>query len=497
MTVLRATDQIMANATPPLIGVIDVGSNSIRLVVFEDDARSPDYFFNEKTICKLGEGMAETGRLNPVGRKKAMAALRRFVVLARRMGVRDIIGLGTAAMRDAEDAPEFRDQVEEETGLRIRVASGQEEAKLSAEGVLLGWPNATGLIADLGGSSLEIAEARDGDIRRTVSTRAGHLRVGGADEADSRAALGELRAEAEQFAPIEGPLVLIGGAWRALAKAQMERTKYPMHVLMGYEMATDEALDLCDWALSADPQVLKRTSGSSTARLASIAAGAATLRTLLEALAPTSVSISAFGLREGLIYERMPTEMREEEPLISASRRMEMRSARSPGFGDELFNWLQPLISDYSVMGKRLSHAACLLHDVNWRQHPDFRSAACFSTVTRANLSGVGHKGRLYIGAALLHRYKASVMDRDVQAALKLLPADDLQSAEAVGRALRLGAMLTGSVQGLLGKSRLEISDTELSLILEPGVAMLSGERVERRVAALATAIGRKPRLVA
>ena len=494
---LQTAPKDLSPSTLPLIGVIDVGSNSVRLVIFEDDARSPDYFFNEKTICRLGEGLSATGKLNPRGKERAMAALRRFVGVARGMGVRELIGVGTAAMREADDAPAFRDDIARETGLEIRVATGLEEARLSACGVLLGWPNAQGLIADIGGSSLELAVVEDGEIMGAVSTKAGHLRLADASPEESDDILGRLEVEARKFAPIKGPLVLIGGAWRALAKAEMSRQNYPLHVLMGYEVSPDDVRSLCDWATTVEPQQLKKAAGASSSRVASISAGALALRRLIDALQPENVSVSAFGLREGLVFDRMAKTQRAEDPLIAAAEAMEVRAARSPGFGREVFDWLQPIIRAFPKDQQRLALATCHLHDVNWRQHPDFRAASCFATVTRANLSGLGHGGRIFIGAALLHRYKTTDLGADVSASLKLLPDDKRKAAEALGRALRLGAMLTGSVKGMLTKTRIEISDGELALIFEPGVAHLAGERVQRRLTALADCLGLTARMIA
>lgn len=479
-----------------LVGVIDVGSNSVRLVVFEDEARSPDYFFNEKTICRLGEGLDESGRLNPAGRVRALATLGRYMALAEAMNVTEVIGVGTAALREAEDGQDFRDEVLRETGLDIRVATGGEEARLSAEGVLLGWPDARGVVADMGGSSLEMAEIADGEVRAAVSTHAGHIRICESWSGNREKAMAELRLAAGRF-PRGGDLVLVGGAWRALAKAQMSRMKYPLHVLMGYDIPPGEALELCDWAREADTSELKSASGAGAGRLASIAAGAEALKVLIGLLEPRAIIVSAFGLREGLIHERMSAELRAQEPLLAAARGMELRAARSPGFGDELFNWLAPAFSGLTADKLRLTRAACLLHDVNWRAHPDFRAAACFATVTRSNLSGVGHKSRMFIGAALVHRYKSPDYTRDIEQAIGLIAEDDRREAEAVGRAMRLGAMLTGSVSGLLNRSRLTRTDDELVLTLEPGVASLAGERVERRLAALANVLGLAPRLVA
>lgn len=479
-----------------LLGVVDVGSNSIRLVIFEDDARSPDYVFNEKVICKLGQGLGETGRLNPEGREKAMSALRRFTGLARLMGAREVISVGTAALREAEDGPAFRAEVLAETGLDIRVATGREEAHLAAHGVLLGWPTARGVIADLGGSSLELARVVDGEIKAAVSTPAGHLRLGNRESDSARAALRALDAAAAGFDAEAGDLILVGGAWRALAKAEIQRTDYPLNVLQGFQMSAEATRDLCDWALGADAAELKRLARASSARSDSIANGAYALRRLVEATRPAHVVISAFGVREGLVYERMSPALRKTDPLIAAARWMEGRSARFPGFGDELSRWLAPLVEAVAPDRARLARAACLLHDVNWRAHPDFRAAACFATIARANLSGVSHQSRIYVGAILLHRYKGASVDADAKKAVALLEDEDRRSAEIIGRAIRLGAMITASVPGVLAETALAIDDESLTLTLPDTLEEYFGVSVERRLKALANATGRAPHVV-
>ena len=159
------------------VGVVDIGSNSVRMVVFDGAARSPAYFYNEKVMAGLGQGLAETGRLNPQGRIRALSAMRRFAALAKGMEVSPFTVVATAAMREAEDGPEFRRLLEHETGLKIHVVDGAEEARLSAQGVLLGWPEANGLVCDIGGNSMELAEVRDGRVGRRVTSALGPFRL--------------------------------------------------------------------------------------------------------------------------------------------------------------------------------------------------------------------------------------------------------------------------------------------------------------------------------
>ncbi|MEM7546879.1 MAG: Ppx/GppA family phosphatase [Pseudomonadota bacterium] len=495
MTRLDMKSELALTAVPtmPLVGVIDIGSNSIRLVIFEDGVRSPDYFFNEKTICELGRDLGSTGKLHPVGKTSALRTLRRFTSLALRMGVSEILAVGTAALREAEDGPAFREEIEALTGLNIRIASGQEEATLTAAGVLFGWPAAEGVVADLGGSSLELAEIHDGGIGQAVSTPAGHLRLAEEDQAEP--ALSALRNTAQAFTGGHDRLILVGGAWRALAKAHMTQKSYPFHVLQGYEMTVDEVRELTSWAVETDPAQLKAAADVSSTRLRSLAAGARALRSLIDVLEPRRVAVSSFGVREGLVFERMANALREEEPLIAAARRAETRNARCPGFGEELFAWMTSILDGFTQDWLRLAHATCLLHDVSWRTHPDYRAAACFGHVSRANLGGVGHNGRLFMGAALVHRYKGSI-DSEGRDALSRLPKDTRAAAEVVGRAARLGAMLSGSIIGTLSGCRLSRTEDRLVLTFSPASSDFAGERVERRLNALASAMGLEPQMV-
>src|SRR3974390_1296295 len=143
--------------------VIDVGSNSVRLVLYRVEGRSIWTVFNEKILAGLGRHLAFSGRLNPQGVETAIKALHRFRALVDASGPRRIFAVATAAVREAVDGPGFRRRVEAETGLKLRVLSGDEEARLAALGVLAGAPDSSGVVGDLGGSSLELIKLAQGE----------------------------------------------------------------------------------------------------------------------------------------------------------------------------------------------------------------------------------------------------------------------------------------------------------------------------------------------
>ncbi|MHA3977458.1 Ppx/GppA phosphatase family protein [Halovulum sp. GXIMD14794] len=472
------------------VGVVDVGSNSVRLVVFDGVARSPAYFYNEKILCGLGKGLQETGRLNPEGRVRAMNALRRFGALAEAMQVSSLTGIATAAVRDAEDGPEFCRDVQAMTGLALQVASGEEEALLSAKGVLLGWPQATGVVCDIGGASMELAQVDRGTVGKAATSPLGPLRLsnlGSTKQIEKTIAKEVKKIVAAVEASGTGRIFLVGGSWRAIARIDMERRDYPLRVLHEYSMTPEQLIETCDWAVDQDVPTLKGLTDTSSARLELVPLAARVLRALIAEAKPGSIAISSYGLREGMLYERMPQSLRARDPLLEAARHMEMTRARFPGFGAALHAWVRPLFREADDETLRLIRAACYLHDITWRAHPDYRADVCFETVTRANLSGVDHEGRVFLGIAILHRYKGTPDHGLLPELTPLLSEERRARAEELGKAIRLGAMLSGAAPGALENTGLSVEDDRLVLTLRGPARALAGEAVDRRLKALAS----------
>ncbi len=475
------------------VGVIDVGSNSVRLVVFDGAARSPAYFFNEKVLCGLGRGMTETGRLNPDGCTRALATLKRFALLARGMRLSNITMVATAAIREAEDGEAFRALVEAETGLRMTIIDGPEEARLSAQGVLTGWPGAEGLVCDIGGNSMELAVVGDNQVHAAVSSGLGPFRlmqVGGGKKGLRSHIADVLKDLRGQVGAQHDALYLVGGSWRAIARLDMERRGYPLKVLHEYAMTPKSVRKTIDWIKEHDLEELRALSGISAERMSLVPLATQVLRRLIHVFGAKRIYVSSYGIREGILYEQMPQRLRERDPLIEACHFMEHSSARLPGFGMKLFEFLQPLYRNRPAARLRLIQAACLLHDVNWRAHPDYRADACFDITTRANLGGLDHMGRVYLGIALMYRYKTSGLRARIRDLLQILPESDFAEAKMLGRALRFGAMFSMDGPGNAGALRFYPKKKLVELILEPGMQDLFTEVAEQRFQAMAAQLG-------
>jgi len=474
------------------VGVVDVGSNSVRMVVFDGAARSPAYFYNEKVMCGLGKGLAETGRLHPQGRVRALAALRRFALLAEGMEVSPLTVIATAATREAADGPEFQAEVLRETGLKLHVIDGDEEARLSAQGVLLGWPEAQGIVCDIGGNSMELARIGNGEVGKRVSTPLGPFRLQqiSTDPKKRRIHIAKTLQAAQVEMGSKGERIyLVGGSWRVIARLDMERRNYPLTVLHEYRMTPKGLLETLDWLASADLAALRSRTGTSAERMELVPLACEVLRELIAHLAPSEIDVSAYGIREGLLYERMPQTLRARDPLIEAARMAELGQARLPGFGKKLYEFLLPLFAEAKFDRLRLVKAACLLHDTTWRAHPDFRAEACFDNATRANLGGLDHQGRVFLGLALLHRYKNSRSGSRLEPMFKLLADEDIQAAEVLGKAMRFGAMFAIADPAEAGHLVWDAAKRVLELELTAKGTGLFGEVAQARFQSLAQSL--------
>jgi exopolyphosphatase/guanosine-5'-triphosphate,3'-diphosphate pyrophosphatase len=472
------------------IGVIDVGSNSVRMVVFEGDSRSPAVLFNERILCGLGASLARTGALDPEGKQRAAAALRRFAAIAAGLHVGALAAVATAAVRDATDGAAFCAEAEAATGVRVTIASGADEARLAAQGVIFGDPGAHGVVVDLGGASLELSRIENGTPGPGVTTPLGPLRLMAAGQgrrgADIDACLGDL---ASRFRLDGGRLYLVGGAWRALAKVHMERINYPMRVLHEYVLPAKEALELAEWA-AVPPGVFARLSGISLSRAPLLPMAGRLLRDLVRAFHPGDVMVSGFGLREGICLEHMPASVRVLDPLIAACDAQEKLRARAPGFGPELAAWVKTVLPPLDATEGRLIEAAARLADVNWRTHPDYRVSGSWETVTRATITDIGHAGRAFLGVILSTRYKRSRRVLDQSRVPGLLTSTAIDRAVRIGLAFRLGVVLASSARGVLTGCKVVHTPDRLELVLEGQAAELAGEEVEKRLRHLASELG-------
>jgi len=492
---LRPRPPVVAVPGNGLTGIIDIGSNSVRLVVYAGQTRTPAVIFNEKVMAGLGRGIASDGRLSGGSIKVAVAALARFAMLARDMGIADLRVVATAAVREASNAARFIDAVRDTCGLDIEVISGEAEARGAALGVIAGIPDADGIVGDLGGGSLELIRVERGQVHDRISLPIGALRLDAVRKRGARALrpfIATALARVDWAAKGAGkPFYMVGGSWRALAQLDIWSTDYPLPVIQQYTMATSAPARLARSLSRVDPKTLKAVTAISTSRLPSLPGAALLLGEVVKRLGSSSIVASAYGLREGLLYERMPAELQAEDPLLAAARDEGARSGRFPEHGDLLMHWMDDVFGGGESAGmRRLRLATCLLSDIAWRAHPDFRAERGLDIALHGNWVAITPGERAILAAALVACFGGLPGTVEAARLARLADPASLATARAWGLALRLGQRLTGGTAAPLAASRLTVGDDRLVLTLAPADAPLFGEAVSRRLKALAGVLG-------
>jgi exopolyphosphatase/guanosine-5'-triphosphate,3'-diphosphate pyrophosphatase len=482
--------------------VIDVGSNSVRLVLYRVDGRAMWSVFNEKVLAGLGRDLTRTGRLSPEGVTATLLALSRFRALVDASRPRRVFAAATAAVREALDGEPFRNRVERETGFQLRVLSGEEEARYSAFGVIAGAPDATGLVGDLGGASLELTRLDRGQPRQGVTLPLGPFAVDGRARFDPAAVRD---AAIHHLAPIErtfraDTLHAVGGAWRNLALLNMKINHYPLSIIHQYVMGRREILDAARFISQQSRASLERVEGLSKRRIEGLPHAAIILETLVEQLGVQRVVMSAHGLREGLLWEAMPPDIRQHDPLVAGCAALGSRQPVAESLGRALEGWAGPAFGRLEpVFGERdpvLLAAAARLAELGAQLHPDHRAELVFNQVLRAPIAGVDHPERAYLACAAFARHTSASQVPDGELVERLLTPERRQHALALGAAMRLGCELSGRSPELLARTRLDFKTGVVLLQAEESwVPILLGDQTAKRAQTLANLLDRDLKL--
>ena len=483
------------------VAIVDIGSNSVRLVTYDSLDRAPIPSFNEKSLCALGNGVFTTGKLSKPGMDRALVALKRFRLLIDVMGIEDVHVIATAAARDASNGPEFLDAARDALGgATVTLLSGQREAKLSAFGVISGVHEPDGVVGDLGGGSLELIEVGGGTVGEGISLPLGGLALMDASNRSPKAASKIVRdafAKCDALDALAGrTFYAVGGTWRSLAKLHMGQRNYSLMVMHGYAIPSREAADLADLVERVDTDSFLAIESVNAARRPLLAYGAVVLDELIRRAKPKDIVISTYGVREGLLYEALDPLRRTDDPIIVAARKLNHLLARSPGYAEELVAWTSNFLASAGLAEtpaeRRLREAACYLSEVNWRAHPDYRGVQSFNLVSSAILPGVDHAGRAFLSLVATLRYVG--FDEEIALPIRsLMPAPMIERASVIGATLRIASVLAAGMHGVLPVTPLSMSKGKIVLTLPPAMADLASERVQSRLKGLGKLLGRDP----
>jgi exopolyphosphatase / guanosine-5'-triphosphate,3'-diphosphate pyrophosphatase len=485
------------------VAVVDIGSNSVRLIVYDGATRAPAPIYNEKVLCGLGRTIATTGKLAADGVSRALRELRRFRALIDQLEAERVKVIATAAAREAENGAEFIAQAERVLGRHITVLSGTMEAELAALGVVSGIYAADGFAGDLGGGSLELIDVRGGRLSDAVTMPLGGLRLIDASGGSLKKAREIVDAEFAKVPWLEKgrgrDFYAIGGTWRALARLHMTQTNYPLSVMHNYRISAEEALKFSALLDHQSQSSLAGIRDISSARRETVPYGALVLERLIKQMKPRSVVISVLGIREGLLYSLLSEEEREKDPMLEACANLARQRSRSIDNAYELCDWTDALFRAPGPVEtpeqKRLRYAACLLSDIGWRAHPDYRGAQSLNLVAHGDFVGVDHPGRAFLALTAYYRNEGLVKDDLSQRLVELVDKDTLKRARILGAAFRAAHMVAAAMPGVLPNTPLSYEGNRLIWLLPEPYSNLEGERVERRFKALANLLDREPEI--
>ena len=490
----------------PSVAVIDIGSNSVRLVVYETLSRSLITIFNEKALCGLGREVQSTGLLAPDAVAKALTALRRFRALCKIMKVGRVFAIATAAARDASNGPDFITAAQKICGCDIQIISGPREAKLSALGVISGIHKPDGLVGDLGGGSLELIDVKGNAVRTGITLPLGSLALQDASQKSPKRAEKIVKTALTDIAQLKAAagrnFYAVGGTWRALARLHIIQSGYPLRVMHGYSIPAAAALDFVRRLRRlATANILANVESIAEARQPLLVYAALVLEHIILTAKPKTIVFSTYGVREGLLYEMLTPAARAQDGLAAAAQELNQLLSRSARHAQELSDWSDRFVRVAKLKeteeDRRLRRVACLLSDIGWRVHPDYRGEQTLHLITNGNFGSVDHHGRAFLALSVYYRYAGfSAENEPPELVRALVTPAQIERARVLGAMFRVAHLVSAARPGVLPATHFKSVDRKLMLVFEHRMVDLVADRVGSRFKQLARLVGKSGTIV-
>ncbi|WP_455482593.1 exopolyphosphatase [Bartonella sp. B35(2025)] len=472
------------------VAVIDIGSNSVRLVVYEGLVRSPTVLFNEKILCGLGQGVAKNGFLEEKSSEMALRTLKRFRALCQQIGADEIYTLATAAAREAKNGLAFIHNAENILQNKIYLLSGNEEAIYSAYGVISTFYQPKGISGDLGGGSLELIDIDDSNVGEGITLPLGSLRLQHMSNSNISVAAKIAHEQLCKSNIIHKGMTrcfyAVGGTWRNLAKLHMATKNYPLPVMHGYTVDAIEMENFLRLVVSGSIGNMRGISAISKNRRQLLSYGAIILIELIQSMGIENIIFSGAGVREGFLYSRLPQEIRLSDPLIAACTEMAILRARSPKKAEELIDFTTNAFEAFGILETenecRYRKAACLLADIGWRIHPDYRGNEAANQIALGSYPGISHEGRVYAALAVFFCNTGLLVNEEAPAIFHLATKNIIEKACILGGTMRVANLFSASTAGILPNLSWHKKPNHIALHIPIRYADLIGKRPLERL---------------
>ncbi|MBN9565389.1 MAG: hypothetical protein J0G29_04765 [Alphaproteobacteria bacterium] len=466
----------MHTLTKSAFAVIDIGSNSLRLVIFKELSRHPLKILDDSVMCRLGE-LDDQWNLKDENLSLSFETINRFKRICDTLKVKQIHTLATAAIRLAANKDVFLTYCKEQFGINVNVITGEEEAKLAANGVLSAFEKPHGIVADLGGSSLELTRMNKGRLCEKISLPVGPLNLNTYTTPSRKQDFlhKHLAAAKPLFtAPID-TLYLVGGSTRAIAKAYMEKERYPIEIIHGYEMTKAQAVDALSWLQSKNPEELAKLPPRVSRRKHLLPSAAQVINTLIESVNPKNITISGYGLREGFVFSLLTQEIKNEDILATSCHTLINFEQELTPLYHQLSAWAQPAVFHSSFdqdRYKRLLDAIAILNNIGWGAFQEYRAEYSFKKILHSPWIMCTHKERIIIALALFYRYDGKKKDLTLQPYLTLITPEEHLFAQTAGLIMRFYALLFDNIPATISLFSYQIYDKTLHIQAPPGLIL-------------------------
>lgn len=448
------------------IAIIDLGSNSARLVIFNQSDRGLIENENLKQVLRLSSHLTPDGEISQAGISITIDCMHRFKQLCQAREVTEIIGVATAAVRQAKNGPELIQQIHDKTGISFRTLSGTEEATYGYLAVV----NSTSIInaftVDIGGGSTELTLVNNRLCKQTISFPFGAVTLTnqfftGVEPTDA-----ELQALhsflLQQFSSVpwlkngRAPLVALGGAARTVGNIDQKKRKYPFQSLHHYTMDQSDIADIYVTVTKTPLEKRKKIKGMSKDRADIIIASLVVFLTLLEVIGTREFTVSTKGLRDGILFERI---LQDEDLTVlddvalfdteQLMKRYQVQLAHSEHVSRLALSLFDQFREHHLLHGddndRKLLQIAALLHDIGRSVNVYETHQHTFYLLTNVLLMGLTHRERLIV--ALLAAYKNDKkLDKQAEPYTMLLSPQELEHIKSLAPLLLIARALDRSM---------------------------------------------------
>ena len=432
--------------------------------------RVPRLIYSEKVFCSLAKNLEIDNKIPKKNFKQAINVIKRFYKIAADIGSNEVIIFATAAVREAENGVKLKKEIESITKKEMIVLSENDEVKLSSQGVLSSFPNANGIIADLGGGSLELSFVINGVIQNYRSLKIGVVRFLNLFLKDKNGFEKSIKKELNKITWFKGDpdttLYLVGGSFRSLAKLHIWATDYPLSIVHGYTIKKDEALNVIDLASNVRSKTIKEIPDIEQERSKTIPVAGQILKFLLKKIYLKKIIFCSQGLREGFIFSLLPPEEKKVDPLIFSSKKISKNFDNSFFDGELIFNWLQPIFQNENENFKRIRLALSHLSELSyWQNFKDIQANYALNTVLYYPFLSITHEQRVFLAMSIYISCGGKLLNTDILKFSRLLKKDATNAARVLGQSIKLSYLVSGGLYKNLEKFRIEAKNNEIFLI--------------------------------